>query len=72
MYTVLPTKTINDHEQYIEIDDNFSRYECIVFFFCILVITTFFIIAAWSGILLISGRIEGGGPLGMLMNALLL
>jgi hypothetical protein len=70
MQTALHIDNTNVPEQNLEIENNFSRYECIVLLISILVLTSFFIIAAWSGILLIIGKTEGGGPLGMLMNAL--
>lgn len=49
MQPTLLTNTNNGPEQSVQIDDNISRYECIVIFISILVQTALFIIAAWSG-----------------------
>jgi len=62
--------TATGQEQQFESDDIISRYECIILLLSLLALTVFFIIAAWSAILLFIGRTEGGGPLGMLMNVL--
>ncbi len=70
MQTTLHIDTGIDEEQLVEIENNLSRYERIVLFLSFLVLIVFFVIAAWSGILLFIGRSGGGGPLGMLMNAL--
>jgi hypothetical protein len=70
MQKILNVDTAIFKEQQFEIDDNISIFESIVLLLSILVLTSFFIIAVWSGILLLYGKTEGGGPLGMLMNLL--
>ncbi|HKJ65719.1 MAG TPA: hypothetical protein VJ969_09965 [Desulfopila sp.] len=52
------------------IEDCFSRYEITVLFFSLLMVITTLIFAAWSWILLLTGDIQGGGPLGLLMKLL--
>lgn len=51
-------------------DKAFTAYEKTVLLFTLSVISTFFVIAAWSAILLFLGEVEGGGPLGLLMRIL--
>ena len=51
-------------------DDRLSRYEKTVIIFCSFTVVTILICAAWSGILVLAGNVEGGGPLGLVMKAL--
>ena len=70
MQTTFHVDTACNSQQQVEIDETFNGYEIIIFLLSLLVLTAFFIIAVWSGILLIIGKTDGGGPLGILMNAL--
>ena len=70
MQTTFHVDTACNSQQQVEIDETFNGYEIIIFLLSLLVLTSFFIIAVWSGILLIIGKTDGGGPLGILMNAL--
>ncbi len=54
----------------LEIAHRFSRFEIVVYLISIILLTALFIIAFWSGILLATDMTQGGGPLGMLMEAL--
>jgi len=49
-------------------DGFLSLYEKIILLLSFSMIITMLTCAAWSGVLLLSGTIEGGGPLGMLME----
>jgi len=51
-------------------EDRLSRYEKTVLLFSLLMVITTLIFAAWSWILLLTGDIQGGGPLGKLMKIL--
>lgn len=43
-------------------------FEKTVFFLVLTFLTAIFVIAVWSGILLFHGAVEGGGPLGIIME----
>ena len=49
-------------------DPGFSLYEKIILGCMALVICTFLLISAWSGVLIYLGMEEGGGPLGMIVR----
>ena len=46
----------------------FTFWEKTVFSFLILFILSITVVSLWSGILLFSGRVEGGGPLGFIVE----
>lgn len=57
-------------EQEVDRDEGLSGYEKTIYFlgFCLLICLKF--IAAWSGFLLLTEKIQGGGPIGLLMEML--
>ena len=58
--------SLNDTEA--GIDNTFNLYEKITFILFAVVISTLTVIGGWSGVLLAIGKVDGGGPLGMIME----
>lgn len=56
-------------EEEQEIDIGFNRFEIVAYLISILLLIAVIVVAVWSGILLAMDKTEGGGPLGMLMEA---
>lgn len=48
-----------------------SSYEKTIYVLLFLMLTMILTVAAWSGILLLFGKIEGGGPLGLFVEEIL-
>jgi hypothetical protein len=58
-------------EELIDLQDSsFSLYERVVFSLGVLFLTSMLINAGWSYVLLTTGNVEGGGPLGALARSL--
>ncbi len=53
-------------------DSPLNSYEKAMFVILLLMLTMILTVAAWSGILLLFGQIEGGGPLGLFMEEVLI
>ncbi|HKJ64654.1 MAG TPA: hypothetical protein VJ969_04585 [Desulfopila sp.] len=51
-------------------EDRFSRFEKAVIICSLGMVITVLICGAWSGILIMAGAVEGGGPVGLLMKVL--
>jgi hypothetical protein len=59
-----------DPEKDGETDIRLSVYEKCIYFISLIFLIMIFVIAAWSGILLVTGETESGGPLGIFMEML--
>ena len=64
-----PERTeIAEHEE--EKDEGLSNFEKTVFILSFCLLISFGVIGGWSGFLLLTENIRGGGPLGLLMEML--
>ncbi len=61
---------VDDSSVEMLVDFRLTSYEKGVFFTCLLILIGMLIIAAWSGILIVLGVEEGGGPIGLLVRCL--
>lgn len=69
MFDTMTTQHIPQLEQVIESHEtHYTRYEQTVLLLALLLLASIFIIGVWSGILLLFGAVEGGGPLGTLFT----